>query len=188
MGIAAATTLVVAAATVERRAAEQQLREWSITDPLTGLVNVRKLHIVLERELSRSDRTGRPFALLMLDVDDLKKINDREGHLVGSRALVRIGEVLKRSSRSIDTAARFGGDEFAVVLPETDEAEAALIADRIKKGIAADAESPPISASVGCAIFPRDGPTIEDLIGAADRAMYQVKRLRTNEWSATDHA
>ena len=101
------------------------------SDSLTGLANHRRLLEVLENEIQRSRRTGRAFALLLFDLDGLKKINDKYGHLTGSRAIKRLGAALRDNSRSIDTPARYGGDEFALVLPEANEQEAAHVAQRI---------------------------------------------------------
>ena len=175
MGIASLMTLTVAAVVARRRRAEQWLRALSTSDPLTGLGNYRLLVEVLEREINRSQRTARSFALLLIDLDGLKAINDRYGHLVGSRALCRIAEVLRRSCRAVDTAARFGGDEFAVALPETDENAAQHLAERIAAGVVGLEETPRLSVSIGVAIYPRDGASIEELFTRADRRMYADK-------------
>ena len=120
-------------------------------------------------------RTGRPFALLLLDLDGLKKINDAQGHLAGSRALCRLANVLRLHCRAIDIAARHGGDEFAVILPETAMEAAQQVARRISERLANDGEQPPLSVSIGAASYPQDGETIDQLLGAADRALYKVK-------------
>ena len=178
MAVTAATVLVLAAAVAERQGVEERLRQLSVTDPLTGLANYRRLIAVLETELARAGRTGRPFAVLFFDLDGLKKINDRHGHLVGSRALCRVAEAIRMSCRLVDTPARFGGDEFAVVTPETGEPEAEQLARRIVAALAEDKEKPPVTVSVGVALHPRDGATPEDLLGAADDALYQMKKGR----------
>jgi diguanylate cyclase (GGDEF)-like protein len=176
MAIAGVMTMALAAIFTERRRAEEQMLNLAVTDPLTGLANYRKLLDVLDLEIKRYGRTGRPFALLLLDLDDLKKINDRYGHLTGSRALCRLADILRVHCRSIDTAARYGGDEFAVVIAEAGADEARQVALRICDRIAGDSEEPPISASVGVAVYARDGVTIETLLGTADRALYEMKR------------
>jgi diguanylate cyclase (GGDEF)-like protein len=149
-----------------------------VSDALTGLGNYRRLIAALEGEIGRSQRTERPFALLFLDLDDLKGINDHHGHLIGNRALRRVAHALTVSCRSMDTAARFGGDEFAVVMPETREAAARQVARRIEDDLAVDVEQPALSLSVGVAEYPRDGETVEALLGVADHALYEAKAGR----------
>lgn len=177
VGIVAVTSLALAAEISERKRADERVQQLVVTDPLTGLANYRRLIDAVELEIKRFGRSARPFAILLLDLDGLKRINDTHGHLVGSRALCRLAEVLRAHCRELDTPARFGGDEFAVVLPETTAAQAQQIATRIRERIASDEESPPISAAVGSAIFPDDGESIEALLSAADRALYGMKRF-----------
>jgi diguanylate cyclase (GGDEF)-like protein len=159
----------------ERKKAEEQLQLLAVTDPLTGLGNYRRLVEALDAEVKRCGRTGRPFAVLLLDLDQLKKINDQCGHLIGSQALCRLADVLRVFCRAIDTAARYGGDEFAVILPETTAAAARLVASRIRSRLAKDSLQPPISASIGVAVYPQDGETMEALLRTADRELYGMK-------------
>ena len=159
----------------EQRALEDRLRRQASSDSLTGLANHRRLFEVLHAEICRSKRTEREFSLLLLDLDVLKEINDRFGHLAGDRALCRLAQVLTDCCRSIDTAARQGGDEFALVLPETGAAAATLVARRICDLVAKDAEEPALSVSVGVASYPKDADTIGTLLFAADRALYAMK-------------
>ena len=153
-----------------------QVSRMAASDSLTGLANHRRLLEALENEIQRSRRTGREFAVLLFDLDGLKKINDKYGHLTGSRAIKRLGSVLRKSSRTIDTPARFGGDEFALVLPEAGGRDADQAASRICEQLALDGEEPFVSVSVGQAVYPEDGTSIEQLLGAADRALYKMKR------------
>jgi len=158
----------------KQRQLEDHLRQLAARDPLTGLSNYRHLAEVLDMEIKRSERTGREFAVLLFDLDGLKKINDRYGHLTGSHALCRVADVLS-FCRDIDTAARYGGDEFAVVLPETGAEAANQAAERISNSIANDGMGPKLSVSIGVAVYPRDGEKIEALLRAADVAMYAMK-------------
>ena len=175
MGVVSVSTLTLAAVIAERRRVEARLRHLSVSDPLTGLANYRQLMAALEGEIQRSQRTERSFAVILLDVDGLKRINDRHGHLVGSLALCRVAAVLQLSCRAIDTAARFGGDEFAIVLPEADETAAALVMRRVTERLTWDAETPRVTVSLGAAVHPRDGTTPQALLDAADRGLYAMK-------------
>jgi diguanylate cyclase (GGDEF)-like protein len=156
----------------------EKVRQLATSDSLTGLANYRRLLDVLESETERTNRNGRPFAVLLLDVDGLKKINDTYGHLVGTRALCRVADILRIHCRAIDTAARYGGDEFALVLPETQETDARRVAHRIREVMAADPEKPPISASIGFSIYRGDGERIEKLLSQADEKLYLEKSRR----------
>ncbi len=168
-------TLAFAAEVSERRRQEEHTKLLSVTDPLTGLANYRLLLDRIDLEIKRYGRTGRPFSILLLDLDGLKKINDAYGHVAGSRALCRIADVLRSHCREVDTPARYGGDEFALILPETPLEQAHQVADRISQRLANDPETPRISASIGVAEYPDDGQTIEHILGAADEALYSEK-------------
>lgn len=156
----------------------EQVRHLAASDPLTGLANYRKLLDVLDTETERTLRTGRPFAVLLLDLDGLKRVNDTYGHLVGSRALCRVADILRFHCRAIDTAARYGGDEFAVILPEAREEEAERVALRIQETLAADQEHPPLSASIGASIYHGEGERVEKLLKEADQNLYAEKARR----------
>lgn len=171
----------------QRRVREDAIRHATF-DALTGLRTRPSLFAALERELIRSQRTGRPFCLLMIDLDELKQINDRHGHLQGDRVLRLVGDVIQAGIRRIDTGARFGGDEFVVLLPETEPAGGWVLAEKIRQGVAdagilADGERIPTSVSVGLVTYPHDGQTVGELLEHADAAMYRSKeggRDRTN--------
>jgi diguanylate cyclase (GGDEF)-like protein/PAS domain S-box-containing protein len=169
---------IIAEDITRQRDLEDHLRRQAASDPLTGLSNYRHFVDVLDSEIRRSKRTDRKFALLFFDMDGLKLINDRFGHIVGSQALCRLADVLCSCCRGIDTAARFGGDEFALVLPEANAKTASRVAQRICEGVASDGKGPALSISVGVAIYPRDGRTIENLLSAADSAVYSMKRQK----------
>jgi len=152
-----------------------QVSHLASSDSLTGLANHRQLLEVLESEIQRSRRTSRSFAVLLFDLDGLKKINDECGHVTGTRAIERVGTVLRNVSRSIDTPARYGGDEFAVILPESGAEQARNVATRICERLAKDEEAPAISVSAGHAVYPADGTSSEELLNAADTALYKMK-------------
>jgi diguanylate cyclase (GGDEF)-like protein len=147
-------------------------------DPLTRLFNRRAFTRRLAIETARSGRYHRPFALVTCDLDGFKALNDRHGHLAGDMALERMGGLLTDALRQTDAAFRIGGDEFALLLPETDEAEVRAVIDRIANGLGddADARFEELRASFGVAVFPRDGDDPETLFRAADTAMYAAKR------------
>ncbi|HXW62980.1 MAG TPA: MASE1 domain-containing protein [Candidatus Acidoferrales bacterium] len=176
MSIVAVMTLTLAVLTAERMRAEEQILNLAVTDPLTGLANYRKLLEVIDLEIKRFGRTGRPFSILLIDMDGLKAINDGFGHLIGSQALCRLGHILRVHCRDIDTAGRYGGDEFVLVIPETGRKQAQQVAERIQQRVLEDDERPAISVSFGTAVYPRDGATRDELLEAADRALYQMKR------------
>ena len=175
IGIMAITTLALAAEVTEHNRADQYVRQLAVTDSLTGLANHRRLLDALDAEIKRHDRTERPFAVVLLDLDGLKIINDTYGHLVGTDAICRLANILRIHSRAVDTAARYGGDEFALVLPETESHAAQRVADRIAERLRTDGDEPPVTVSTGIAVYPHDGKTIEQLLAAADHALYQEK-------------
>ena len=170
---------VIAEDVTRQRELEDHLRRQAASDSLTGLANYRHLVDVLDLEIKRSKRTRREFALLFFDLDELKRINDRHGHMIGSQALCRLADVLSSCCRAIDTPARFGGDEFAVVLPETNARDASLVARRVCESVANDGKGPKLSVSFGIAVYPQNGDTIESLLHEADSALYSMKQQRT---------
>lgn len=169
---------IIAVDITEQRTLEEQLRHQASSDSLTGLANHRRLFEMLYAEICRSKRTNREFSLVLLDLDGLKEINDQYGHLAGDRALNRLAHILADCCRSVDTAARQGGDEFALVLPETGIAAATMVGHRIRDLVAKDAEEPRLSVSLGIASYPKDADTIGTLLYAADRALYAMKHKR----------
>ena len=170
----------------EGKRSQQHIQYLAMHDSLTGLANYGVLMEALEAELRRSERTGHPFSVLLLDLDGLKAINDHFGHLIGSRALCRLARILQCHCRSIDTAARYGGDEFALLLVETEKEAALRVAERIVQQLAADDEKPALSVSVGLSAYPHDGRTTETLLATADRVLYERKSLSTR--NATSEA
>lgn len=168
-------TTALAAVSADYKIAEGQLLELAVTDPLTGLANYRRLLEVISMEISRANRHQRSFAVVFFDMDGLKRINDELGHLTGSRAVCRFAAILSAGLRTTDTAARYGGDEFVVVLSDTDQQGAALVVSRTHERLEADPDVPKLSVSAGIAIYPSDGHTPTTLLSAADRALYLHK-------------
>jgi len=152
--------------------------EAAFTDHLTGLANRRRFERQLEREVARTERYGHPFCLLLLDLDYFKQVNDTHGHDAGDEALRRVGSAIQSGTRGIDTGARIGGDEFAVILPETDFARGVEVAERLRAEIGAMEVTPVgrLSVSLGLAELPSCAITGAALREAADAALYEAKR------------
>ena len=160
----------------ERKKTEEEIRHQATHDGLTGLVNYREFYGSLEKEVRRAERSHHAFGLLLLDLDDLKGINDRLGHLAGNRALRRLARVMKENCRASDVAARYGGDEFAILLIDADSERAQQIAQRIANRLSEQPDEPRLSVSIGTAIYPADGQSPQDLLEAADRRLYRDKK------------
>jgi diguanylate cyclase (GGDEF)-like protein len=171
-----------AAMALENARLYEDARKLADRDPLTGFYNHRFLHERLGEEVVRTQRVRRPLSVLMLDLDDFKLVNDTFGHLFGDRVLTWTSELIRSTLRASDIPARYGGDEFAIILPETDATDARSAAERIleafrEHAFVGEQRGPvPIGASIGVATYPTDGRTALDLIAAADRALYRVKR------------
>ena len=163
----------------EQRGARDAALRLSSLDSLTGLSNRTFFFSALEREIARSDRSGRGFCLVMLDLDELKDVNDRHGHHAGDAVLRAVAETVRNGLRRIDIAARYGGDEFVAILPETDPTGGWVVAEKIRLGVN-EATIPGLAfhptVSVGVVSYPTDGRTADALIVSADRAMYVSKR------------
>ena len=164
------------------RASHEALWTLARRDELTGVGNYRALHEQLAAEVARHQRHRREFALVLLDLDGFKQINEHYGHLEGDRLLTEIGASLHDEVRGGDAVFRQGGDEFAVIVPEANAEEAEEVASRLRsriahRGFGSDAERP-VSAAVGFAMYPADGSTAEDLLGFADLDLFAAKRDR----------
>jgi diguanylate cyclase (GGDEF)-like protein len=163
----------------------ERVRLMSQTDELTGLINMRGFMPLLERETGRAQRYDRPFGLLMVDCDNLKEVNDTHGHAAGNRLLAFVVERMREVLRATDAIARYGGDEFLVLLPETHAEGARLVAERLRSAVESgslelDGRIIPTTISVGVASYPGDGREVRELIDRADRAMYRSKQRGKN--------
>ena len=163
----------------------EELRKLSITDSLTGLYNRRHFMEVLANEVARAWRHKHAFSVMMIDTDHFKKYNDASGHQAGDALLKKIGIIFKESIRNIDYAARYGGDEFIVLLPEVESRGALEVADRLRERVAAETltceiKRVPVSLSIGVAAFPEHGETLEAIVASADSALYHAKRSGRN--------
>jgi diguanylate cyclase (GGDEF)-like protein len=162
----------------QRRARDAAIR-MSTVDSLTGLFNRTFFFSALEREIARGDRSGRAFCLIMLDLDDLKSVNDRFGHVAGDQVLRSVSDTIRSGVRKIDVAARYGGDEFVALLPETDPTGGWVLAEKIRLTVAEQGMpgiDPAPTVSVGVVSYPADGRSADALLVSADRAMYASKR------------
>jgi len=160
----------------ERKKTEEQVRYQATHDALTGLANYREFVNTLDHEVRRAERSHLRFTVLLIDVDDLKGINDRMGHLEGNQALQRVAAALNEQCRTTDLAARYGGDEFGVVLIDSGAGMAERVVERIEVSLGQDVCEPKVSVSIGIGIFPDDGKTPHELLEAADRQLYQQKK------------
>jgi diguanylate cyclase (GGDEF)-like protein len=159
----------------------QRIHELTITDDCTSLYNARHLNFVLDAEIYRSSRYGFEFSVVFIDLDHFKQVNDTHGHLVGSKLLWSVGDLLKGNLRMIDHGFRYGGDEFVVLLPQTSKLDALHVVQRIRKLLngqvyfAEEGLNIKVTASFGVACFPGDGRTRKEILHMADEAMYLVK-------------
>ena len=175
-----------AAIAIENARLYQRAEELAVTDDVTGIHNSRYFHQILERELNRALRYRRPLSVLFIDLDYFKAVNDTHGHQKGSQVLREVAQVLKTSIRSVDLIARYGGDEFIVVLPDTDAATGAQLGERLRATVAKTEFLAPeslglrLTASFGVAAYPDHAQTKEELIRFADQAMYRAKGGRRN--------
>jgi diguanylate cyclase (GGDEF)-like protein len=177
-----------ALATINKTLTEknEELRELSITDSLTGLYNRRHFMEVLANEVARASRHKHAFSVMMIDTDHFKKYNDSFGHQAGDDLLKKIGIIFKESLRSIDSASRYGGDEFIVLLPEVGSEGAFEVGNRLRERVPAETRSGetkrvPVTLSIGLAVFPEHGETLEAIVASADSALYHAKRNGRNQ-------
>ncbi len=177
-----------AAMCIDNARLHQRTRQMACTDGLTGLFNRRHFKELFHREMSRAERFQTPLSLMMVDVDNFKRFNDLYGHAVGDKVLVTVAELMRHCLREVDMICRYGGEEFLVILPETDQDEAVVAAERVRRmvaeegirGLGAEVETG-ITVSIGVASFPRDGKKMEFLLKVVDDLLYGAKRLGKNK-------
>jgi diguanylate cyclase (GGDEF)-like protein len=176
-----------ASASIENIALHDLVSEQAVTDELTGLSNNRRFRELISKEAARAQRFGHELSLIILDIDDFKRVNDTYGHLQGDEVLRTIGTVLDSESRGVDEPARYGGEEFAVALPETGLSGALELAERIRQRIESEAipridgrGTVRVTASLGAASMPGSADSARALIAAADAALYEAKRAGKN--------
>ncbi len=180
-----------AAIAIENARAVRRIQELSITDDCTGLYNARHLFTVLADEVHRSARFGYEFTLLFLDLDHFKQVNDGHGHLVGSKLLAQVGDCLRENLRLVDAAFRYGGDEFAILLPQTSREAGLGVARRIsrmfhhRRWLVDEAFRVDLRASIGIATYPHDATTPQSIVQRADEMMYAVKQAGRDNIAVT---
>ena len=176
------------AISIENGKLYRRAEQLAVTDDLTQVYNYRFLKMALRREVKRAARFSQRFSVLMIDVDNLKRYNDQNGHLRGSEVLRQVAQILVREARSIDLVAKYGGDEFVVILPQTEREGACVLADRIQQAVEATAFPlvPPgvITVSLGVATYPENGLTAGELLESADIALYAAKQAGKNQVSS----
>jgi diguanylate cyclase (GGDEF)-like protein len=175
-----------AAIAIENAKVHEEVRHLAVTDELTGLWNARRFNELLDYEVERSRRYGGEVSLIFIDLDHFKSVNDTHGHLVGSRLLSEVGRLLGRSIRTVDSAARFGGDEFVLMFPNTSKEWGRVLAERLCRLLretefrADNGDLLNVTGSFGVAAYPLDADSPRELMGMADKAMYHVKETSRN--------
>jgi diguanylate cyclase (GGDEF)-like protein len=161
---------------IEKSRLYEETKMLSLTDPLTELPNRRHFDVIIESELRRSERYNRPLGVLLIDLDNFKRYNDEKGHLEGDKVLIEYAKMMRSSVRDVDLICRYGGDEFIVVLPETDKSFARAVAERIRKKIVKVGHKSKITLSIGVSAYPLDGEDKNSLVMSADKACYSAKK------------